>query len=1040
MTTRTHETVRLEPRERETRRPERTLDGALLDRLGNRGLAALRAYQAKSAISTPDDPLELIADQVADQVVADPPAAIGPAPPPVDEPAAPGGPDVLREALPGYDRRDDHQPETPGAPTAPAPPRTGGGPSPHSDVASALLSGLDAGTGLPADVREFMETRFDRSFADVRIHTGAQAATAAESVAARAFTVGSEIVFGAGEYAPEGPEGRRLLAHELAHVVQQGGATGAPAPESVTEAEADNAAYGVIEGRPPDISERASPGVIQRSEKDSEPGGHFLPAGENPHLAPGTISVQGNYIADVVTVDGGQPDIADVSAWEWGENNENLRLTITVRTKSTVEKISDGRWKHVELNLVQPLLPSPVPRRPPTLGPPRSKAIHSVPGKEPTSQGVSAPSSPQVLPELVIGTNDDVVTEAARPEPSRPATQSRPAEAPEPASPTGLIDRHTSWGNLDEAALGQNLLDRILAGDPATAESTLDALGSTDRDDVSFEIASKATNEQLDTIAGTEPGRRLLLRLYDELTSGFVWGDERTQAERILSARARTIDPEKFRSAAEKAMVIPFSRIGFFNFSSASISAHRLPNGKIWVRSHMTPEHWKDAKRLPRAFAAGLGREFDPDEVIVLHKYDEGGKDIPVPAMALLGLSNEEDKNAASMAAQSVLAGLSLGTGAMGAAASRITVGRLATSMGIGGVLSGVRQELEIAEGLRTERSLAELGWGALMGGGLVIVPQLGAPLAASGLVTGVTEVAEGHYKLGAFDLGTVLLAYRATEPAKPAAPKEAEVAMPKPERLPTANELLDEAERVEARLKDLRAEADLLKERAVRAEGNPERQTRLLERAALRRRVVTEVENDVVDIRKAATQSEAQARATELPGPEEIDELLDAAQSDHEPYRIELGARERRASIDRSALPRLTRALTTTDRGNRVVYRVQGGAGAKSSKELITIGPGNHVQFRAGETINLNFGSYDRALEFLAKRPGAHIVAFEVPESWLQRFRSAAIPEQGTQPVKGASRLVDVEAAEDQIQVHAHDIRALEQQVVPGSGRIIIP
>lgn len=66
-------------------------------------------------------------------------------------------------------------------------------------------------------------------FSRVRVHAGERAAAAARSLDARAFTVGRDIVFGAGEYAPHTPAGRRLLAHELTHVVQQADAAGRPA-------------------------------------------------------------------------------------------------------------------------------------------------------------------------------------------------------------------------------------------------------------------------------------------------------------------------------------------------------------------------------------------------------------------------------------------------------------------------------------------------------------------------------------------------------------------------------------------------------------------------------------------------------------------------------------------------------------------------------------------------------------------------------------------------------------------------------------------
>jgi Domain of unknown function (DUF4157) len=74
-----------------------------------------------------------------------------------------------------------------------------------------------------------MEPRFGVDFGDVRIHTGAEAAQSARSLGARAYTAGSHIVLGEGEFAPHGAPGRELLAHELAHVVQQRERPDAPA-------------------------------------------------------------------------------------------------------------------------------------------------------------------------------------------------------------------------------------------------------------------------------------------------------------------------------------------------------------------------------------------------------------------------------------------------------------------------------------------------------------------------------------------------------------------------------------------------------------------------------------------------------------------------------------------------------------------------------------------------------------------------------------------------------------------------------------------
>ena len=95
-----------------------------------------------------------------------------------------------------------------------------------SSVEHVLAS---SGTPLDRDSRSFFESRFGHDFSKVRIHTGAEAASSARDVAAKAYTVENSIVFDGGQYAPHTQEGRKLLAHELTHVVQQtGGSSAAP--------------------------------------------------------------------------------------------------------------------------------------------------------------------------------------------------------------------------------------------------------------------------------------------------------------------------------------------------------------------------------------------------------------------------------------------------------------------------------------------------------------------------------------------------------------------------------------------------------------------------------------------------------------------------------------------------------------------------------------------------------------------------------------------------------------------------------------------
>jgi hypothetical protein len=100
-------------------------------------------------------------------------------------------------------------------------------PGPIPEVTSSMEARISSlrGGGQPLDreTRAYMEPRFGHDFSRVRVHADGEAAEAARLVNAQAFTVGKDMVFGAGQYAPSTPQGQRLVAHELTHVVQQNG-------------------------------------------------------------------------------------------------------------------------------------------------------------------------------------------------------------------------------------------------------------------------------------------------------------------------------------------------------------------------------------------------------------------------------------------------------------------------------------------------------------------------------------------------------------------------------------------------------------------------------------------------------------------------------------------------------------------------------------------------------------------------------------------------------------------------------------------------
>jgi hypothetical protein len=152
------------------------------------------------------------------------------------------------------------------------------GPAPATPaglVAGALGS---PGQALDPDTRAFMESRFQRDFSAVRVHTDARAADSARALQARAWAWGSDVAFAAGAYAPTTSAGRRLLAHELTHVVQQQQApASAPAadaeldvsePGDAAEREADRVADHVADSSPLVVRSHAAPDVIHRDWRD----------------------------------------------------------------------------------------------------------------------------------------------------------------------------------------------------------------------------------------------------------------------------------------------------------------------------------------------------------------------------------------------------------------------------------------------------------------------------------------------------------------------------------------------------------------------------------------------------------------------------------------------------------------------------------------------------------------------------------------------------------------------------------------------------
>jgi len=195
------------------------------------------SIQTKLTVSEPGDQYEEEADRVADQVMR----MAAPPPPPAgeDEENKPG---VHRSAL--------------GLPPL-VQASANGAPAVTPDLEASIQQLKGTGHPLPGTERTFFEERLSVDLSNVRVHTGPDAAQTSRDLSARAYTTGSDIVFNEGEYRPGSSDGRQLLAHELTHVVQQGGAARLKrAPDGTIQRKEDTGAGGEEEG--PSEAEKAA--------------------------------------------------------------------------------------------------------------------------------------------------------------------------------------------------------------------------------------------------------------------------------------------------------------------------------------------------------------------------------------------------------------------------------------------------------------------------------------------------------------------------------------------------------------------------------------------------------------------------------------------------------------------------------------------------------------------------------------------------------------------------------------------------------------
>ncbi len=193
---------------------QRTIGNQAVQRLYKSGY-----FQTKLKIGQPNDKYEQEADRVADEVMRMPEPQINRQPLEEDEEKNFQIKSLAEQITPLVQRQVEEEEEEENIQAKEAPGNT-------SVVTPQIAANINAlrggGQPLPESTRQFFEPRFGVDLSKVRVHSSGQAAETAKGINARAYTIDQNIAFGSDQYKPKTLEGKRLLAHELTHVVQQG--------------------------------------------------------------------------------------------------------------------------------------------------------------------------------------------------------------------------------------------------------------------------------------------------------------------------------------------------------------------------------------------------------------------------------------------------------------------------------------------------------------------------------------------------------------------------------------------------------------------------------------------------------------------------------------------------------------------------------------------------------------------------------------------------------------------------------------------------
>lgn len=255
--------------------------------------------------------------------------------------------------------------------------------------------------------------------------------------------------------------------------------------------------------------------------------------------------------------------------------------------------------------------------------------------------------------------------------------------------PETLISQHNKWWELDKEGLARKLLRQAVQGNTEYVEKVFESLDWTDQDNVAVEFLKQANTPVLQKIRETEGGRRLILRVFNELSEGDKGADEEALGQWITELVMKKMTPEEFAEAKKRALIFPFKLPGFTVFDATNIRAEVKPSGKIHVKLSIRAHRMG---RLPmEAFLGGL--DLNEDDLVGIKDYEQA-RTYYVPALFLLQLANETDAATRQKMIETAGLAVSFGGGALATGGGRVVQG-LAKGAQLGSRTGKVFQTLD---------------------------------------------------------------------------------------------------------------------------------------------------------------------------------------------------------------------------------------------------------------------------------------------------------------------------------------------------------